>query len=136
MSSFITVKAKLYLSKDIRPDIKEWLFMQTIDIDKYPDDDVYWYRLKETRPIELNHDYLGFNLNDSNNYLCETDEHYVLDLNLECKNKNNFIQTLFELLKPYITNGGVIGTIFCDLFIIPGNIALNDTVLSFDLGSN
>ena len=135
MGMYTEIILDVKLSKDIDDNLLNWLLMQTIDIDKYEDDD-YYEKLEYYCPEHLKGTRVeSINWFDNKNSMCIQDEYYTLHLEFEIKNYNNELQALVETLKPYIIDTGIIGTLLYEEYTFPGNIILDNNNLTFDIGS-
>lgn len=135
MGMYTEIILDVNLLKDIDDNLLKWLLMQTIDIDKYKDDE-YYEKLEYYCPKQLKGTRVeSINWVDNKNGMCIESEYYTLHLEFEIKNYNNELQALVETLKPYIINTGIIGTLLYEEYDIPGDIILENNILTFDIGS-
>ena len=135
MGMYTEIILDVKLLKDIDDNLLKWLLMQTIDIDKYKDDE-YYEKLEYYCPEHLKGTRVeSINWFDNKNSMCIEHEYYTLHLEFEIKNYNNELQTLAETLKPYIINTGIIGTLLYEEYTVRGNIILDNNNLTFNKGS-
>jgi len=135
MGMYTEIILDVKLSKYIDDNLLNWLSIQTIDIDKYEDDE-YYEKIKCFCPKHLKGTRVeSINWVDNKNHMTIESEYYILHLEFEIKNYNNELQTLVETLKPYIINTGIIGTLLHEEYTFPGNIILDNNNLTFDIGN-
>lgn len=135
MGMYTEIILDVKLSKDIDENLKDWLLLQTINIDEYGDDE-YWAKLVQLCPPKLRVTRVEcINKCDNKNRMFEIFGHYSLHLEFEIKNYESELELLVETLKPFIINTGKIGTLLYEEYDTPGDIILENNILTFNYGT-